>query len=507
MNALSATIIIVFSFISFIPVINLFRYQEYKQYRVLRYLVSVSFLWSILMLAYNLYANLYFVYYAQMLVYPIIFLFVYLSHETIQSFIGKKSPFILHPLAIGFFVVNLTMSLTNSLHQLVMKVRIGDVARRSDIVLADYGIFFYIHTYISYAFVSIVIVKLIYHLAKKRTLDYGSVPLIIVLSLVIAGFSINILHVFFIRIEFSPTYMIFVIFAYFLYWLVFTKDFQLRLLSGSRNVLINAMREMYIIATKDGEVVEYSKALLNRFDIEKRHTKNLDNFLRELEEKTVMYKTFSHIKDDPYIDKPYLYTIKKDFIIPGFKETGKLILMYDETRLMELVDQLNYYIKYDAMTNCFHRNHFEKNRETYEFEHPNAGVVISDLNGLKLFNDHFGHSAGDDLIKRYVEILKTFENDSTMIFRMGGDEFLVFVTETNKKSLTKLKKAILEATTSTDFKEHISVSLGSALRQADESLEETIRRADDELYETKSTLSKTYQNEFKAWLKHNKGDF
>ncbi len=502
MNAFSATIIIVFGFISFIPVVNLHRYRKYSQYKTLRYLVTVVFLWSVLMLAYNLYANLYFVYYAQMLVYPIIFLFVYLSHETLQSFIGKKSPWFLHPLALGFFITNLMMSITNPLHELVMQVSIQDVVQRSDIVMAEYGTFFYIHTYISYTFVLIVISKMIYHLTKKRKIEYGITPVILLLIIVVSGFAINILHVFFIRIEFSPTYMVFVIFGFFLYWLVFTKDFQLRLLSGSRNVLINAMREMYIIATKDGSVIEYSEALIKRFNIASSETKNIDDFIAALEEKTVMYKSFDNIKDNPYIHKPYLYTITKDFSIPGFKESGKLVLMYDETRLMKLVDQLNYYIKYDAMTNCFHRNHFEKNREVYESEYPNSGVIISDINGLKLFNDNFGHGAGDELIKRYVDILKTFESDEQMIFRMGGDEFLILITDTNEKQLKTLKKAVLDATYNTNFEEHISIALGSALRQKNESLEETIRRADTEMYDIKETLSKTYQNEFKAWLKN-----
>ncbi len=501
MTILLEMTISVFLLVSFIPVIILHRYRSYKRYRLLRYLINTTFVYSILTFITYFSNSLMVVYYASALIYPMVFLFVYLSFETIRHFLGYNPMPRVRIVAVGFFFLNLSMALTNPLHRWYLSIIPSEVSSVEDVFFTSYGPFFYLHTAIGYGLVLISMGFLLWHFKRPRKTHYGYVPFFSILALIIIGFGLNVWHVFITRVYFSPTYITFVLFAFFLYWLVFNRDFRFRLLSGSRDVLINAMREMYIIADKDGHVIEYSNALIDKFDVPREAREKLDAFLDTLRTHAVLYKTFDHIKDDPYIDKAYLYTIIKNFSIPGFEQTGILVLMYDETRLMQLVDRLNYYIRYDDMSGIYNRNFFEKNRKAYEKKYPNAGMIISDLNGLKLHNDYFGHAAGDRLIRRYVDILKRFESEHVLPFRMGGDEFLLLCLATDTKTVKKIQREILAACESKDFEEHISVSIGNAVRQDNESLEETLRRADDELYEMKSLVSPTYRNSFKAWIK------
>ncbi len=504
MNVFMEIVIVTFFLVSFVPVIVLHRYRHYKRYRLLRGLINVVFVYSIVTIASYFSSNLTIVYYASLLIYPLVFAVVYLAFETIFHFLGYAMWRGVRLSALVYFCVNLTMALTNPLHRWYIELTPSEVTDRADVFFASYGPFFFLHTAIGYAVVLLSVGLLLWHFKRPRETHYGYVPFFSVLAIVVIGFGLNIWHVFYTRVYFSPTYIIFVLFAFFLYWLVFTRDFRFRLLSGSRDVLINAMREMYIIADKDGNVIEYSNALTEKYSVPKQALQKLDSFLDALRSHAVLYKTFDHIKDDPYQDKAYLYTIIKNFSIPNFKQTGTLVLMYDETRLMQLVDRLNYYIRYDDMSGIFNRNFFEKNRASYEKEHPKAGIIISDLNGLKLHNDYFGHAAGDRLIKRYVAILKRFESENILAFRMGGDEFMLLCKACDEKTLKKMKRDILTAAESTDLDEHISVSIGCALRREHETLEETMRRADDELYEMKSLISPTYRNTFKAWIKNRK---
>jgi diguanylate cyclase (GGDEF)-like protein len=160
---------------------------------------------------------------------------------------------------------------------------------------------------------------------------------------------------------------------------------------------------------------------------------------------------------------------------------------------MKLVDQLNYYIKYDQMTDCYNRNYFETQQETLVETYPNYGIIMTDLNGLKLHNDYLGHVAGDDLIKRFVKNTKDISSDNSLMFRMGGDEFLLLVKDTKKTSLEALKDAIIHINSDDDIEKHISVAVGTAKHKGNEHIEDTIKRADQASYDMKKTNSADYQ--------------
>jgi len=60
-----------------------------------------------------------------------------------------------------------------------------------------------------------------------------------------------------------------------------------------------------------------------------------------------------------------------------------------------------------------------------------VGVIFADVNGLKYTNDHFGHAAGDELLIKFSNILKTQFNKN--VFRISGDEFVVIVPNVDHK--------------------------------------------------------------------------
>lgn len=62
-------------------------------------------------------------------------------------------------------------------------------------------------------------------------------------------------------------------------------------------------------------------------------------------------------------------------------------------------------------------------------------VCYIDINGLKTVNDNFGHSAGDDLIKTSCSIINRNIDPDDVLFRMGGDEFIIVFFGKNKEKL------------------------------------------------------------------------
>jgi diguanylate cyclase (GGDEF)-like protein len=68
---------------------------------------------------------------------------------------------------------------------------------------------------------------------------------------------------------------------------------------------------------------------------------------------------------------------------------------------------------------------------------------MGDLNGLKVTNDAFGHSAGDDLLKKVTKVLKQCFRQDDIICRYGGDEFVIILTNTDSSATELIVERIL----------------------------------------------------------------
>ena len=100
----------------------------------------------------------------------------------------------------------------------------------------------------------------------------------------------------------------------------------------------------------------------------------------------------------------------------------------------------------DVLTKLNNRRAYE-NALAKAAELPSVGVIFCDVNGLKTANDKLGHAAGDALLQRFSELLKT-RFSSPDIFRISGDEFVVLqpnVRETEFHSgVDELRAAIAD---------------------------------------------------------------
>ncbi|MGE5373296.1 MAG: HD domain-containing phosphohydrolase [Solirubrobacterales bacterium] len=99
--------------------------------------------------------------------------------------------------------------------------------------------------------------------------------------------------------------------------------------------------------------------------------------------------------------------------------------------------QLYYLSNHDALTGLHNRLYYEKTlREIDRAKNTSAGIIICDMNGLKLANDTMGHQYGDRLIQRFAGILTEITDDTGVLCRIGGDEFAV-ILETDQHAILK----------------------------------------------------------------------
>ena len=116
-------------------------------------------------------------------------------------------------------------------------------------------------------------------------------------------------------------------------------------------------------------------------------------------------------------------------------------------------------------------------------------VFSVDVNNLKKTNDEQGHMAGDTLIIHIASVLRDGVREWGDVYRIGGDEFVIFVKNHTMEEADLIKENIHQALIRFNAKNktQISFSLGMAYfdKEQDANLEATLARADVAMYEDK----------------------
>lgn len=140
----------------------------------------------------------------------------------------------------------------------------------------------------------------------------------------------------------------------------------------------------------------------------------------------------------------------------------------------------------DALTGVYNRNYYEKNIQGASLQ---GFVAMLDLDNLKLCNDHFGHSAGDSVLKKLAEVIQTELRSGDKLIRFGGDEFLLLAQDCPddefEQLLLRIQTKVSEAAVPSFPGLSLSVSIGGT-RVAGSSSSEAVMRADQMMYMAKA---------------------
>jgi len=141
----------------------------------------------------------------------------------------------------------------------------------------------------------------------------------------------------------------------------------------------------------------------------------------------------------------------------------------------------------DSLTGAMNRVAYKKDILVFDEEMPNDfSCIYIDVNELHLRNNKYGHAAGDAMLIYIANTLKeTFYGH--YIYRMGGDEFLVFVKNIDHEQVKKHIEAFVEQLKTTDY----NVAIGMSYRKQNMNCEEMVREAEIRMYEAKAQY---YQN-------------
>ncbi len=115
--------------------------------------------------------------------------------------------------------------------------------------------------------------------------------------------------------------------------------------------------------------------------------------------------------------------------------------------------------------------------------------ILLDLDHFKSINDRFGHLIGDQVLRAVAKVAEETIRDSDIIFRFGGEEFLVLLSGTKISGATllaeRVRSKIEQLQIFSDLKLRITASMGVVTLREDESDEAVFKRADAALYKAK----------------------
>lgn len=191
------------------------------------------------------------------------------------------------------------------------------------------------------------------------------------------------------------------------------------------------------------------------------------------------------------IDGKMYQIFAKPLTIEGVPYVLEMLKHIDNTDLFlaEGYDQLMSFsqqLYIDALTGAYNRRFWEDKMKSFSGV---AGIALIDLDDLKLYNDTFGHSAGDAALKALVQITKKGIRSTDKLIRYGGDEFLLIMPNVSSSIFAEKLRTIQERIHEADFPEFpglkISASIGGAMLY-NGSIEEVVSRADKLMYYAKS---------------------
>ena len=204
-----------------------------------------------------------------------------------------------------------------------------------------------------------------------------------------------------------------------------------------------------------------------------------------------------------YMNKPFGFICYhfKDYVITDYSRAasitnaismgiGNFINLQFQQALMEQMEEM---YKRDALTGLYNRNGF--NRAFAEFMSSDEVIgrsvtlLMSDLDGLKYINDHFGHAEGDHVISLVATALVDACPDNAFCARFGGDEvFAVIPGEVDSDRVIKRINSILDNYNNSSGKDYsVATSCGAYTTTLSRSFNvlDALKIADEKMYEIK----------------------
>ena len=198
-----------------------------------------------------------------------------------------------------------------------------------------------------------------------------------------------------------------------------------------------------------------------------------NKFIQRKDDKTLFF-----LQEHEIIDEEHL------------KSQGRIIMMVPLTSIQHFFTALENKAFRDSLCQCYNRHFLElKQRESISPDIFPVSFLMCDLDNLKKINDFLGHTKGDEYILTCYNEICSHIKKYNLVFRLGGDEFLVILQKTPASIAQAIAKKIeAKVAQHQNFAPYTAgISIGTCTATSpDTSFEECIKTADEEMYKIKA---------------------
>ena len=209
---------------------------------------------------------------------------------------------------------------------------------------------------------------------------------------------------------------------------------------------------------------------------------------RAFEEKSVRTK-LEYLDSDIYqVTARYVEIDGQPYVMELLRKMDEefLVDLENRDRLMEKLSGYNEKLYQDALTGVYNCRYYEDRIKQMT---ASVGVAMIDMDDFKIYNDTYGHNAGDLALITTVEAIRRCIRKNDTLIRYGGDEFLLVlqgISETMfREKLKQIRTEIYNANVPTYSRLQLSASIGGVM-SAGRTVEETVMEADKFMYLAKN---------------------
>lgn len=152
-------------------------------------------------------------------------------------------------------------------------------------------------------------------------------------------------------------------------------------------------------------------------------------------------------------------------VVSGHEEV--LVIIRDITRRKEMERRLKFLSLHDVLTGIYNRYYFEQEMKRISARRlSRIGVIMCDVDGLKIINDSLGHNCGDKLLMTAAALIRESVPPEAVTARVGGDEFAILLQEASPDDAKAVCRLIRDKVAAYNAKNPglpLSVSLGFAV--------------------------------------------
>jgi diguanylate cyclase (GGDEF)-like protein/PAS domain S-box-containing protein len=181
-----------------------------------------------------------------------------------------------------------------------------------------------------------------------------------------------------------------------------------------------------------------------------------------------------------------------EFRIKPLKNGHVMANIIDVTEKKKRQKKIEYLSFHDELTGLYNRHYLQEELKKLNIsrQYP-VSIIIGDLDNLKAINDNLGHLAGDKYIKKAANIIKSLLRNEDIIARVGGDEFVIILPNTTKKTASSITQRIREKfklkNKASDESIKFDISLGiSTVKNKKNDLINCYHLADQNMYKNKN---------------------